>query len=197
MTANSRKPDADVHPMFLDRWSPRALRSDPLTDEQIASLFEAMRWAPSCFNEQPWVVVHATGPGGEDHDRLVGLLADANKSWAGRAPLLMITFARRHFAHNGKPNRHAGHDVGAAWMALALQARALGLYAHAMAGFDQARAYTELGVPEAEYEAMAAIAVGHLGDPATLNDKQRAMEAPNTRKPAAGFTHRGRFTKTE
>lgn len=197
MTASPRKPDADVHPMFLDRWSPRAMRPDPLTDAQIASLFEAMRWAPSCFNEQPWMVVYATGPGTEEHDRVLGLLADANKSWAQRAPLLMITFARRFFAHNGKPNRHAGHDCGAAWMSLALQARALGLYAHAMAGFDSARAYVELGVPEAEFEAMAAITVGLHGDPALLNEKQRAQEAPNSRKPAASFTHRGRYTPAQ
>ena len=129
MTTSSRTPDADVHPMFLDRWSPRAIGPGPLTDAQLATLFEAMRWAPSCFNEQPWLVVYATDPGSPDHQRLTGVLVEANQIWAGRAALLMILFARRRFSHNANPNRHAGFDCGAAWMSLALEARALGLYA--------------------------------------------------------------------
>ena len=35
---HTRHADADIDPQFLDRWSPRALRSDPLTPEQIATL---------------------------------------------------------------------------------------------------------------------------------------------------------------
>lgn len=194
MTTSSRTPDADVHPMFLDRWSPRAIGPGPLTDAQLAALFEAMRWAPSCFNEQPWLVVYATDPGSPDHQRLTGVLVEANQIWAGRAALLMILFARRRFSHNGNPNRHAGFDCGAAWMSLALEARALGLYAHAMAGFDPARACTDLGVPADDFETMAAIAVGPPGDPADLPEKLRAREAPSPRKPAASFLHRGRYT---
>ncbi len=190
MTTSPRTPDADVHPMFLDRWSPRALGPGPLTDAQLAALFEAMRWAPSCFNEQPWLVVHATDPGSPGHARILGLLAESNQVWAGRAALLMILFARRRFTQNDRPNRFAGLDCGAAWMSLALEARALGLHAHAMGGFDAARAYTELDVPEADFEAMAAIAVGPPGDPALLPEKVRAREAPSGRKPAAEFLRR-------
>lgn len=190
MTTSPRTPDADVHPMFLDRWSPRALGPGPLTDAQLAALFEAMRWAPSCFNEQPWLVVHATDPGSPGHARILGLLAESNQVWAGRAALLMILFARRRFTQNDRPNRFAGLDCGAAWMSLALEARALGLHAHAMGGFDAARAYTELDVPEADFEALAAIAVGPPGDPALLPEKVRAREAPSGRKPAAEFLRR-------
>lgn len=191
MTA-SRTPDADVHPMFLDRWSPRAFASTPLTEAQIASLFEAARWAPSCLNEQPWTFVYATDPGSPDHDRLLGLLVEANRVWSRHAPLLIIAFARRTFARNGKPNRHHGFDAGAAWMSLALQARALGLYSHAMAGFDHERAGAELGLPTDEFEAMAAIAVGAPGDPAALPEPLRAREAPSPRNPASSFVFRGR-----
>lgn len=194
MTAPARTPDADVHPKFLDRWSPRAFRPEPLSDEQLASLFEAMRWAPSSYNEQPWLVVYGHGPGSEDHKRVLGCLVEFNRSWAHNAPLLLILCARRRFAHSGKANRHAGFDCGSAWMSLALQARVLGLYAHAMAGFDEARCYTELGVPEPDYEAMAAIAVGAMGDPADLPESLRAREAPSSRVPAASFLHRGRYT---
>lgn len=188
-----RKPDADVDPRFLDRWSPRALRPDPLTPAQLASLLEAMRWAPSCFNEQPWRVVYAESSAAEDHARLCGLLVPANQSWAGRAPLLLVLFARRNFTHNDRPNRTAAFDVGAAWMSLALEARALGLYAHAMAGFDTARAYTELGVDPEQYEATAAVAIGAIGDPAELPENYRAREVPSGRNPVAQFAFPGRF----
>jgi nitroreductase len=188
-----RKPDADVDPQFLDRWSPRAFRSDPLTPAQLASLFEAMRWSPSCFNEQPWRVVYAESSATEDHARLCGLLVPANQAWACRPPLLMILFARRNFSHNGKPNRTAAFDVGAAWMSLALEARALGLHAHAMAGFDTERAYSELGVDPEQYEALAAVAVGTIGDPAVLPENYRAREVPSGRNPTSQFAYPGRF----
>ncbi len=193
MTANPRTPEADVDREFLDRWSPRAFRQDPITKAQLASLFEAMRWAPSCFNEQPWRLCY--GLAGEPaHARIVGLLVEANQ-WAARAPLLIVLFNRRNFSHNDKPNRTSAFDTGAAWMSLALEARKLGLYSHGMAGFDTQRAYTELGADPAIYEVQAAIAVGALGDPATLPDKLREREAPNDRNPQENFVFHGQFPR--
>lgn len=191
-TQKPRIPDAEVAPEFLDRWSPRAFSSEPLTPGQVASLFEAMRWAPSCFNDQPWRLVYGL-LGEPEHARINDLLAPANQLWASKAPLLLVLFNRRNFAHNGKQNRNAAFDTGAAWMSLALEARKLGLYAHGMAGFDVARAHSELGVDEAEHEAQAAIAVGRRGDPETLPEKQRAMEFPNGRNPQTSFAFHGRF----
>lgn len=192
MSTASRIPDAAVDPQFTDRWSPRALRAEPLTPAQISSLLEAVRWAPSCFNEQPWRIVYAVR-GEPGHAELVDLLADANKVWAERAPLLLIFFSKRNFSHNGKPNRTHSFDVGAGWMSLALEARKLGLYAHGMAGYDAARSHEVLGVPEAEYESCAAVAVGHLGDPDELPPKLREREAPSDRQPVSAFAFKGRF----
>jgi nitroreductase len=193
-TPPPRIPEAEVAPEFLDRWSPRALSREPLTRGQVRSLFEAMRWAPSCFNEQPWRVVYGVA-GEPEHARIADLLVDSNKLWAGHAPLLLVVFNRRSFTHNGKPNRNAAFDAGAAWMSLALEARKLGLYAHGMAGFDTARAYSELGFDEAEYEVQAAIAVGHKGDPAELPEKLREREFPSGRNPQASFVFHGQFKK--
>jgi nitroreductase len=169
--------------MFVDRWSPRAYRSAPLTEGEIHTLFEAARWAPSCFNEQPWRFVYATAA--EQRRKLVACLVAKNQLWAGQAPLVMFVLARRNFQKTGMENRHAPFDAGAAWMALALQARKLGLYAHAMAGFNLDRAYETLGVSREEFHIMAAVAVGRLGDAGTLPDDLRAMETPNSRKPHA------------
>jgi nitroreductase len=178
---NPRTPDWDIDSMFADRWSPRAFLSDPLSDREIQTLFEAARWAPSCYNEQPWLFVYATEP--EQRRKLVSCLVAKNQLWAGRAPLLMFILARRTFQKTGKENRHAPYDAGAAWMALALQARKLGLYAHAMAGFSPDKAYDVLGVSREEYLVMAAIAVGRKAEDYGLPDDLRAMESPNGRKP--------------
>jgi nitroreductase len=180
---NPRIPDWDIDSMFTDRWSPRAFASDPLSDREIQTLFEAARWAPSCFNEQPWRFVYATEP--EERAKLVSCLVAKNQLWAGRAPLVMFVLARRNFQKTGKENRHAPYDAGAAWMALALQARKLGLYAHAMAGFNLEKAYEVLGASKEEYLVMAAIAVGRKTADSGLPDDLRAMESPNSRKPHA------------
>ena len=122
---NNRTPECEVDSMFTDRWSPRAFLSEPLPEHQIKSLFEAARWAPSCFNEQPWLFVYATEP--EQRAKLVSALVPKNQRWAGKCPLLMFVLARKKFQQGGRDNRHAPYDAGAAWMALALQARKLGL----------------------------------------------------------------------
>jgi nitroreductase len=181
--ANPRSPDWDIDSMFTDRWSPRALAPDPLTECEVQTLFEAARWAPSCFNEQPWLFVYATAP--EQRRKLASCLVAKNQTWAGQAPLLMFLLARRHFQKTGRENRHAPYDAGAAWMALALQARKLGLYAHAMAGFNLQHAHEALGASPEEFLVMAAIAVGRKAEDADLPDDLRAMESPNGRKPHA------------
>ena len=180
MHSNPRTPSSDLDAMFVDRWSPRALSPEPISEHQLAALFEAARWAPSCFNEQPWLFVYATSS--EDRQRFASALVEKNRAWAGKAPLLIFLAARRHFAGNEKPNRHAGFDAGAAWMSLALQARKLGLHAHAMAGFDQDEAHEILGLPRDEYEIMAAIAVGRRDDPESLPEGLRQNERPSSRK---------------
>ncbi len=178
---NPRNPECEVDSMFTDRWSPRAFLSDPLPEHQVKALFEAARWAPSCFNEQPWLFVYATEP--EQRQKLVSVLVEKNQRWASRCPLIMFALARRHFQQGGRENRHAAFDTGAAWVSLALQARRLGLYAHAMAGFNIKKAYEVLGVSEEKYLVMAAIAVGRKGNADQLPDDLRAIESPNARKP--------------
>jgi len=178
---NQRKAEAKIYDMFLERWSPRAFLPDPIAADDIQSLFEAARWAPSCFNEQPWLFLYAHSD--DARKRFLSLLTEKNQKWAANAPLLIFLLTTRAFKLSGKKNRHAPLDAGAAWVSLAFQARKLGLFAHAMAGFDEKKSYGVLGVSEAEYEVMAAIAVGKLGDPAQLAEDFRSKEFPNSRKP--------------
>jgi nitroreductase len=182
-STNPRAPETEVDSMFIDRWSPRAFLPDPIPEYQVKTLFEAARWAPSSFNEQPWLFLYATEP--EKRKIFVSLLLEKNQRWADRVPLLIFIIARRRFAKGGTENRHANFDAGAAWMSLALQARKLGLYAHAMAGFRLEKSYEVLGVAKEDYEVIAAIAVGRLGDSSKLPDDLLQMEAPKDRKPLA------------
>ena len=188
---NPRIPAVDVDSQFPERWSPRAFADTPLTEAQRAALFEAARWAPSCYNDQPWLFVYAVTP--EDRTRFAEALLPANQLWAPRAPLLLFILCRRHFAHNGKENRHAPFDAGAAWMALALQARKLGLHAHAMAGFSRQRAAEIIGADLEQYDIMAAVAIGQRGDAAVLPAEVAAREHPNERKPSGEVAREGRF----
>lgn len=186
-----RCPDAEIDSMFIDRWSPRAFTPEPLTQQQIDSLFEAVRWSPSCFNEQPWLFIYAASEA--DRQRFLPALVEGNQAWVRNTSLLVFLLSRRNFSHNGKPNRHASFDAGAAWMALALQARKLGLYAHAMAGFSREKAYEILSVPVDDYDIMAAIAVGCRADPVVLPEPIAAKDKPNDRKPRSAIVREGGY----
>ena len=190
--SNPRSPEVEIDSMFIDRWSPRAFEPTPLTDDQVESLFEAARWTPSCYNAQPWMFVYAVTA--EDRSRFLSALVEGNQAWCRRVPLLMFLLCRRNFTHSGKENRHAPFDAGAAWMALALQARRLGLHAHAMAGFSREAAYEILDVPDDQFDIMAAIAVGRRAEPGVLPEAVAAKEQPNSRKPRQDMVREGSFS---
>jgi len=95
---------------------------------------------------------------------------------------------------DGAPKASSTHafDTGAAWISLALQATRMGYHAHGMSGIDYDRARAELELPE-RYQLNAACVIGRIGDPALLDDKQRAREFPSDRKPQGDFVHAGNF----
>jgi nitroreductase len=188
---NGRTADAPVDPQFLDRWSPRALSPEPLDEVTIRSLFEAARWAPSAGNEQPWIYIYATSP--EDRAHFLEILDESNRTWVKTAPMIAFLIARLTIAKNGRPNRLAKFDTGSSWMSLALQARKLGIFAHAMAGFDTDKAHDTLHVPREGYEVMAAIAIGKYGNPEDLSEYNRGREKPNARKHSSEFVFQTRL----
>ena len=186
-----RNPGAEIDSMFIDRWSPRAFDQASLTQAQINSLFEVARWTPSCYNEQPWLFLYAASDA--DRERFLTALMAGNQVWAQRAPLLIFLLCRKNFAFNDKVNRHASFDAGAAWMSLSLQARKLGLHAHAMAGFSREKAYEVLKAPADEYDIMAAIAVGRRAEPEVLPVELSEKEAASERRPLGEMVRQGGF----
>ena len=154
----------ELNELIARRWSPRGFSERVVAPAKLRSLFEATRWAASCFNEQPWRFVVATKAEPEQFERVLRTLVPKNQEWAKTAYLLGITAGKKTFTHNGTPDRFGLHDAGAALANLMLQATAVGLHVHAMGGFDAAKARTEFGVPD-DFEVGAAFAVGYVDGP--------------------------------
>jgi nitroreductase len=184
--------DAPVEDIILRRWSPRAFADRPVSDADLKTVFTAASWAASSYNEQPWRFVVGR-KGDETWNRIFKSLTPANQSWANSAPVLYASFAKRTFSHNGSPNRVAVHDVGAASATLALQAMALGLHTHGMAGFDPEALRAAFNVPN-DFDPVAVWALGYLGNPDRLPENYKKMELqPRTRRPLQEFV----FTEWE
>jgi nitroreductase len=186
-------PNHPVLDVLRKRWSPRAFADRPVEPTKLQSLLEAARWAPSCFNEQPWSFIVATKDDPTEYERLLACLVEKNQAWAKSAPVLMISVAAKSFAQTGKPNRHWFHDVGLAVSDLVTQATVLDLFVHQMAGFSPDKARQTYNIPDS-HEAVAAIAIGYLGDPNSLPDDLRDRELKEqTRKPLKDFVFTGKW----
>lgn len=173
--------NAVVLDLILRRWSPRAFAPIPVTDSELKRVFSAGLWAASSNNEQPWRFVLGR-EGDKVWELIFAALTERNQSWARTSPILFATFAKKTFSRGGAPNRHAFHDVGAACANISLQAAALGLHTHGMAGFNPDQLHSALKAPD-DFEAVACWALGHLGDPANLPDTLRTIElSPRSRK---------------
>lgn len=190
MTQKTATTQVPVSELLAHRWSPRAFdASRRLQPNEVLALLEAARWAPSCFNDQPWRYVVCDRF--EDQDawhKLLACLTERNQLWAQNVPLLLLATAIPTFGHNDKPNRWHQYDTGAASENLCLQAAAMGLAAHQMGGFDVDKARMAFGIPD-EVALLAVIAVGHPGELDQLNETFRDDEqGERVRKPLAeGF----------
>lgn len=172
-----------VLPIFHTRWSPRSFSDREVSPANLAKVFEAARWAASSYNEQPWRFLVGTR-GSETYKKIFDSLIPFNQLWAASAPVLILGVAKTTFSHNGTPNRVALYDLGAATSYLTLQAAALGLATHQMAGFDPEAARKAFAIP-ADYLIGAVIALGYQSEPAALANEQLVAQevTPRQRKP--------------
>ncbi len=172
-----------IHELLQMRYSPRAFEKRPVAKETLRTIFEAARWAPSSYNEQPWRFIVATQEDAAEFERLLGCLVPGNQTWAKSAPVLALSVAKLRFARNDKSNRHAFHDVGLAVAQLVTEATALGLAVHQMAGFSVDAARTTYAIPEG-FEPVAAIALGYSAE---------EVPASRTRRPQDELVFRGQW----
>ncbi len=186
-----RRPQHPIDSIFTNRWSPRAMSGEALSEAEIMCLFEAARWAPASYNGQPWRFLYARRD--TPNWRLFyDLMVEFNQRWTKNAALLIVVISKKTFEKNGQPNRVHSFDAGAAWQNLALQASLKGLVAHGMAGFDERKARQVLDVPE-DYEVEAMVAVGKPGRAEDLDPDMREREKPSDRKPVGEIAIEGKF----
>ena len=185
-----RKTERPVDGLFVDRWSPRAMSGEPVSEAELMTLFEAARWAPSASNFQPWRMLYARRDTAS-WPLFFDLLNEGNRAWAQRAAALVLFVSRTHL-DDGRPCVSHSFDTGAAWQNLALQGYRSGLAVHGILGFDRQRARTALQIPvEFHVEPMAVI--GRPGDKALLPERQRLREIPSERRPVSQSVCEGTF----
>ncbi len=193
MNEKLASPDYPIHAFLAERWSPYAFADRPVPEADLRSLFEAARWAPSSYNEQPWRYILATQNDPEQFQRLLSCLVEGNQLWAKAVPVLALGVVGLKFALNGKDNRAAVHDLGLAAGNLLFEATARGLFVHQMIGIFPEKAREIYGIPE-DFEAWTAIAIGYKADPENLPEplKERDL-TPRQRKPLREFVFSGKW----
>lgn len=188
------KPAETTYPidaLLQRRWSPRAFSARPVEREKLLSLLEAARWAASCTNQQPWSLIIATREDSPEYARLLSCLRENNQLWASTAPVLMVSVAKLTFDANGQANRFAYHDVGLAVANLIVQATALGLFVHQIAGFYPEKVRELYNVPEG-FDPVGGIVLGYPGELRVLSEELQQREvAPRVRKTLDAFVFQG------
>jgi nitroreductase len=188
---NARKAGHNINSIFTNRWSPRSMTGEEISDDELMSLFEAARWAPSSFNNQPWRFIYSKRTGSH-WSKFLDLLNEGNRTWAKDAGVLVVIISRKNFEYNEKPSITHQFDTGAAWENLALEASIRGIVAHGMQGFDYQKAKDILKIPDS-FEVLAMIAIGKRGPIDKLPPKLQEVEHPNERKPLKEIIMEGSF----
>ncbi len=179
--------DHPIHELITNRWSPYKFADRLVSKEDLLSLFEAARWAPSSYNEQPWRFIMATKSQPQEFEKLLSCLVPANQEWAKNASALALGITHLTFDRNGKENKAAIHDLGAAVSHLSFEATARGISVHQMIGIEPENARTAYAIPN-EYEVLTAFAIGYSDLSEKIMDTLvERDQTPRTRKAISEF----------
>ena len=182
-----------IQQVLAARWSPYAFAERSVSQADLRSLFEAARWAPSSYNEQPWSYIVASKENAAEFARLLSCLVEGNQAWAKAAPVLALGCTSLNFKLNGKPNAAAQHDLGLASGTLLVEATSRGLVVHQMIGILPDRARELYEIP-ADIQPLTGLAIGYEGDinklPENIRERDRARRG---RKSQAEFVFTGKW----
>lgn len=191
----NRQPEvAGVDALFYERWSPRAMSGQMVTDEELMPLFEAARWAPSSSNEQPWRFLFARN-GSPEWNLFYDLLVPFNQEWCKNGSVLVMILSKKTSMRGGINQCHS-FDTGSAWENLCLQGYLKGLVVHGMAGFDYEKARTVLKIPS-DFDIEAMCVIGKPADASVLSKDLQAREKPSSRKALNEIISEGLFSFKE
>jgi nitroreductase len=167
------------------------MSGEEISDSDLMPLFEAARWAPSSYNNQPWRFIYAKRNTPE-WAIFFDLLIEFNQQWTKNAAVLVAIISRNTFEHNNKSAQTHSFDTGSAWMALALEGTSRGFVVHGMEGFDYDRAKKALNIPN-DYTVEAMAAIGLKAPPEMLPEEMRSREFPSDRRPLEEIVMKGTF----
>ena len=190
-TNEKRMNEYEVDDLFINRWSPRAMSGETISDDELFSLFEAARWAPSSYNHQPWRFVYAKKDT-EYWEKLFDFLLEGNQVWVKNAAVIVVLISKTTSDYNQSFMRTHSFDSGAAWENLALQGSHNGLVVHGMSGLDYEKATSELGLTD-EYKVEMMFAIGKPGKTEELPEKLQEIEKPSGRKKISEIVREGVF----
>ena len=181
------KTDHPIYNLIAKRWSPYFFDERSVSNKDIQAIFEAARWAPSSYNEQPWSFIVAKKENSDEFETLLSCLVEGNRNWAKSAPVLVLGITKLRFARNNKPNRAALHDLGLASANLSLEATARGLSVHQMIGILPEKARELYEIPDG-YKPLTGLAIGYVGSPDALPEEVRERDlVRRPRKPLNEF----------
>jgi len=186
-----RQSEYNIMPKILNRWSPRAMSGEELSDKELMPLFEAARWAPSSMNNQLWRFVYAKRDT-KYWDSFFNLLMEGNKTWCKNASALVIIISRKKSYHKDRPQPTHSFEAGAAFENLAIEAANRKLVVHGMAGFDFEKAKKLLKLSDI-WNVEAMMAIGKKGDKKDLPKELQERESPSDRKPLNEIVFEGKF----
>jgi len=167
------------------------MTGEGISESDLMSLFEAARWAPSSYNNQPWRFLYAKRE--TPHwPQFFELLGDFNKSWCNKAAVLGVLISENIFERNKKPSITHGLDAGAALQNLSLEGCSRNLVVHGMEGFDYQKAKKDLKVPD-HFNVLAMFAVGKRAPKESLSPELQEKEVPGIRKKVSEIAFEGSF----
>jgi len=184
--------DLELHPLVRNRWSPRSFDKKAVEPAKLQRVFEAARWSPSSYNEQPWRFLVGL-KSDNTWEKILQCLDEWNRLWAREAPVLILAMGKKTTTKNGEPNPAYRYDTGQAMAWLTVQAAHEGLVVHQMGGFSEPEARRLFEIPE-DYEPLTVTALGYQGHAENLAEPYRKLElAGRTRKKAPELLFAGKF----
>jgi nitroreductase len=169
------------------------MSGEEMTDEELMTLFEAARWAPSYYNLQPWIFIYAKR-NTDNWKKFMDLLVPLNQEWCETASVLVAVISYKYFNLNGNKAEIPTHsyDAGTAWMSIALEGTASGFVVHGIGGFDYDKAYKVLKVNKETHCIDAMIAIGKR----PTKESRKMNEEYSLRIPVEKFVSEGVFSKS-
>jgi 3-hydroxypropanoate dehydrogenase len=165
--------------LFRDARTANSFTDEPVTEDQVAAIYDLVKYAPTAMNTQPLRIVLVRQ--GEQRERLLKHMADGNRDKTAAAPLVAVLAADTDF-HEHLPRTFphfpgakdlfadAAARTEAAKFNATLQAgyfflgvRAAGLAAGPMGGFDNAALDEDL-LAGTSLRSLVVVNIGHPGE---------------------------------